>query len=297
MTDELYPHGRALDNLGAHLLGRKPMPKDERDYKLEEYLDAHERAFREGDSLRTDMTVQQLVDGGWLTSWHGILAFWKWLKTVLNGPQPSPQPTPTPPSPTPPQPAPVDLDVVWQIGPISDQGQTPHCVGFTGLDWGNCQPINDEWPNIEGHTIYYACKVVDGEPKAEDGSDSRSLCKVLKNMSRLGVYAFTTDVAVIRDYVRSHGPVGIGIPWDNDMFKPTADNYVHPGGGEAGGHELEVVGHLPHGHGSVKEPTFVMPNHWGDQWGDHGVAYITETDLQELLNRSGEAWAGLELPL
>jgi hypothetical protein len=187
--------------------------------------------------------------------------------------------------------------VEWQNGPITDQGQTPHCVGFTGLDWGNSEPINDDWPNGTGHTIYYACKVKDGEPNEEDGSDSRSLCKVLKDMGRIGAYAFASDVGTIREYVRTHGPVGIGIPWDNDMFDPDADGVIRPGGGEAGGHEILITGHLPNGKGATSAPLFKIPNHWGENWADGGICYLAEEDLQSLLDRGGDAWAGLELPL
>jgi hypothetical protein len=291
VTDEQHPGVRrnAAEDIGPHLLGRKPMPRDDRDYALEDYLGSHQRA----QELSGDTTIAELVDGGWVTSWHGILAFWKWLKQFMHNRPPTPDPTPTP-APTPPA---DDQDVEWELGPISDQGQTPHCVGFTGLDWGNAEPINDGWPNDDGHTIYYACKVKDGEPKEEDGSDSRSLCKVLKDMGRIGAYAFTTDVATIRAFVREHGPVGIGIPWDNDMFDPDADGYVRPGGGEAGGHEIMISGHLPNGRGSTAAPSFKVPNHWGESWADGGVCYMTEDDLQSLLDRGGDSWAGVELPM
>lgn len=277
----------AAEYLGPHLLGRRPMPRDDRDFKLSEFVAAHQRLVADG-GLSPDMTIQQLIDMGDLTSWSGILAFWRWLKTVLeHHPGPAPQPAPPP----------DDQDVRWTLGPISDQGQTPHCVGFTGLDWGNCLPIDDQWPNDMGHTIYYECKVIDGEPKAEDGSDSRSLCKALQARGRVGAYAFATDVATIRAYVRQHGPVGIGIPWDQSMFNPDADGYVKPDGDEAGGHELMISGHLPGGKGATKDASFVVPNHWGTSWADGGVCYMTETDLQSLLGRGGDSWAGLETAL
>jgi hypothetical protein len=302
----------ANDNLGDHLLGRRPMPADDRDYELADYLDAVDEIHAR---LTVESTVAELIDGGYLTTWHGILAFWRWLKTVLEHPEPAPAPEPAPgpepappgPDPTPPgppepapEPAPepsAGADVLWTLGPISDQGQTGHCVGFTGLDWGNTEPVDDHWPNAMGDELYYACKVVDGEPNAEDGSHSRSLCKVLRARGRIAAYAFTTDVAVIADYVRAHGPVGIGIPWDRPMFEPDADGYVWPDGDEAGGHEVLVTGHLPHGRGAVSEESFRVTNHWGADWGDGGSCYITEEDLQSLLDRGGDAWAALENPL
>jgi hypothetical protein len=254
------------------------MPPDKRDYRLENYLATH----AEISSLSPDTTVQELIDGGYLTTWHGIYAFWRWVKTLLDPPPPPP---------------PATTDVVWKIGPITDQGNTPHCVGFTGLDYGNCEPVNDQWPNEEGHTLYYACKVIDGEEGAEDGSHSRSLCKVLQQMGRIGSYAFTDSVDTIRAYVREHGPIGTGIPWDDSMFRPDQHGYVWPDENEKGGHEVLVFGHYPSGVGGVNQPSFGIANHWGDWWGDNGCCYITERDYQGLLDRSGDAFAALELPL
>lgn len=277
-----HPHGRAIDDIGPHLLGGKPKPPDDRDYQLEDYLIARQEMDQ---TLTAETALGELPRMG-VTTWAGWLALWHWFKENVLG-QPVPAPV-----------VPVDSgDVRWTLGPISDQGQTSHCVGFTGLDWGNALPVDDHWPASEGHVIYYECKVLDGEPKAEDGSDSRSLCKALQNRRRIGAYAATTSVETIRAYVREHGPVGIGIPWDNNMFTPDKDGYVRPGGGEAGGHELMVSGHLPKGKGAVKQASFVVPNHWGTGWADGGVCYMTEGDLQTLLDRQGDAWAGLEKPL
>lgn len=264
---------------GPHLLGRKPKPPDDRDYQLEDYLDARAAA---DVGLTPDTKLGDIN----ITGWADWISLWHWFKENVMGHR-KPEPV-----------EPVSSgNVLWPLGPISDQGDTPHCVGFTGLDWANALPINDNWPNQVGHDIYYECKVLDGEPGVEDGSDSRSLCRALRNRGRIGSYAATTSVDTIRAYVREHGPVGIGIPWDNNMFRADKDGYVRPGGGEAGGHELMVSGHLPNGKGATKAASFAVPNHWGTGWADGGVCYMTETDLQALLNRQGDAWAGLERPL
>jgi Papain family cysteine protease len=267
----------AAEFLGPHLLGRKPMPPDDRDYQLEDYVHASDAATE----LSPDTTIQELIDGGWVTSWHGILAFWRWIKSLIIG-QPKPPPGET-----------------WvdpEQGTL-DQGQTPHCVGFTGAGWMSTLPVHDQVENETGHDLYAACKVLDGEPGAEDGSNSRSLCKVLKTRGRIGAYAFTTDAQTVADFVSAHGPVGTGTPWDQSMFNPDGDGYLRPNGDEAGGHEWLIVGYSPAGFGNVQEPSFVMQNSWGTGWGDNGRAYITSHDYQSLLDRNGDAWAGVELPL
>lgn len=265
---------RALDNLDHHLLGRRPMPADKRDYRLGDYLAAHQLMV---DRLTVNTSLGQLATLG-LTEWASVYAFWAWYKQNVLATKPPP-------------PAP-DTAVNWKIGAISDQGQTGHCVGFTGLDWGNSLPVFDNWPNQVGHDIYYECKVLEGEPKAEDGSDSRSLCKALRNRGRIGAYAFAKTPDEAASFVLRHGPVGIGVDWYNDMFEPKAPDYVLQLSGDvAGGHEVMLSGYDP------ATDLFRLVNHWGADWGDGGCAYLRHVDLDRLLHQQGDCWAGLENPL
>lgn len=271
----------ATENLGPHLLGRKPLPEDTRDYQLADYLDAHDRM---ASSLTADTTLGELQAAGPLDVWHDVYAFWAWFKQHIL--------SPTPPPPTPPAPPPAGGVTQWKYGPISDQGQTPHCVGFTGLDWGNCEPVNDQWPNLVGDKLYYECKVIDGEPGAEDGSHSRSLCKALKARGRIGAYAFASSADVAAAYVLGHGPVGIGVDWYNDMFQPASPHFILSlTGGVAGGHEISLAGY------DSSSKLFTLVNHWGSSWAHNGVAYLRHDDLDRLLAAGGDCWAGLELPL
>lgn len=272
---------RAIENVGPHLLGRKPMPRDDRDYLLADFLDAYKRISASG-AVTADSTLQQLVDEGLWKVWHDTYAIWAYVKTLIS------RPSPTPPAPSP---APMGV-VTWQHGPISDQGQTGHCVGFTGLDWGNCAPINDQWPNGVGDDIYYECKVIDGEPHAEDGSNSRSLCKALKARGRVGAYAFAASADEAVAYIEQHGPVGIGVDWYNRMFEPASGAYILDlSGGIAGGHEIMLNGY------DRDTRLFTLVNHWGVEWADQGCAYLRHDDLDRLLALGGDCWAALEQPL
>lgn len=278
------------------------MPPDERDWKLGAFLEAHERAVT---GLSPDMTIAEVLDAGFLDTWHDIFAFWRWIKTLIHHePTPAPTPSPVPPSPDPP-PAPTPTpapptpgaDGTWADPEnVLDQGNTPHCVGFAWAQWGNTLPVDDQFQNADGDMIYYAAKMIDGEPGKEDGSDTRSGAKAMKQRGRLGGYAFAATTQEISEWLEQHGPVVVGTDWYNAMFTPDADGYLNLEGGVAGGHEWLLVGHAPHGHGNVTEDSYVMQNSWGDSWGDHGRAWIRVADFAKLLQNGGDACAGVELP-
>jgi hypothetical protein len=295
------PHGSAADQIGPHLLGRKPNPPDKRDFRLEDYMDARRniqrQAAADGPAFTAQMTMQELAGSDLLDRWHDIYAFWHWFDATFLHPKPAPTPVPTPT----PAPEPVPAGRFWKNpSGISNQGQTPHCVGFTGLDYGNADPVNDGWPNSKGHDLYYLCEPQDkGVPIAQQGgSTSRALCKVLAGLGRIGAYAFTQSAATVRDYVLSTGPVGTGVQWDLPMFNPDLNHYIWPDASQnEGGHELTVVGYEPKGYHGTGVPSVALENHWTDTWADKGICYMTMTEYDKLLKRDGDAWAALENPL
>jgi len=171
-----------------------------------------------------------------------------------------------------------------------DQGETPHCVGFSGADFGINNPIQDNYTSQDGHDFYYKCKVIDGEPNQENGSSVRSIAKVLKNINRVNAYAFAASVAEIKYWLLTQGPVIMGTIWTNDMFNPDSNNIIHPTGDVAGGHAYlinEITTDLLYG----------IQNSWDDSWGINGKAYISEADLTLIFRNGGESVTAVELPL
>lgn len=250
--------------VGAHLLGRRPRPEDPRDYDLANFLS--------GDPL--DALLAAVV------AKHYSKALKAWA-TAVTDLLVEPQPVPTPSG-----------DVVWtDTDQVLDQGDTPHCIGFGGAQWGNTQPIDDEFVNSDGDRIYYAAKVIDGEPGQEDGSDVRSLAKVLQQENRLTAYAFASSIDDIVAWLDNHGPVIMGTDWTEDMFTPDADGLVRPTGNVAGGHCYVAVGHLA----STGRIRYL--NSWGSGWGDRGAFEMEVGDAASLFAQQGDALAAVELPL
>lgn len=170
-----------------------------------------------------------------------------------------------------------------------DQGSTPHCVGFGGADFGINLPIQDAYTNDDGHAFYYKCKVVDGEPGAENGSYVRSIAKVLQAEGRITNYAFAANTDEITTWLLTQGPLIVGIQWMNGMFNPDAKNIIHPTGGIAGGHCVVL-------NEKTEDNLYHIQNSW-DGWGVNGGAYISIADFGKLFAIDGEAMAAVENPL
>lgn len=286
----------ATDNLGPHLLGRVPSEPDDRDYRLAPFLT--------GDPL--DAALEVMLShhySTWFKNWATLVTQRAKGATPAPAPAPTPTPTPTPtpvpptptptPTPTPPPPPPAPSgNVTWQNPEaVLDQGQTGHCVGFGWCDWGNTYPIDDRYVASDGHTVYYECKVIDGQPGQENGSSVRSGAKAMLKRGRLSAYAAAASVAEIRAFLRAHGPIVMGTDWHTDMFTPDANGYIKPTGVIEGGHCFTAVADL------VDEDAILFLNSWGNEWGLGGYFKMKTADVAKLLAAKGEAWAAVELPL
>lgn len=264
----------ALDNIGPHLLGRRPSPFDARDYKLQTFLSA--------DPLDVALATLLKSHAAVATKSYAVLA-----NPILKGAR-GILPTPVPPIPPPP-PAPSGA-IDWpDTDTVLDQGQTPHCVGFGGAQWGNTQPVDDHFTNKNGDDIYYACKVLDGEPGQEDGSDVRTLAKELVSLGRIDTYAFAGSIDEAIAFL-PQGALIIGSNWTNDMFNPDGNGVVRTTGGVAGGHCYVMKGYDP------ATDLIKFLNSWSAGWGVNGTFFIPRPAFVSLWADGGEALAAVELP-
>jgi hypothetical protein len=171
-----------------------------------------------------------------------------------------------------------------------DQGNTGHCVGFGGADFGINTPIEDAYTNADGDRLYYLCKVVDGEPNQEDGSTVRSIAQVLQQEGRIANYAFASSTDEITYWLLNNGPVIVGTEWTSDMFMPNSDNIIRPTGNVQGGHCYLLNEKTSNG-------LYGLQNSWGKAWGVNGKAYISIDDFAILFRSGGEAMTSVELPI
>lgn len=178
----------------------------------------------------------------------------------------------------------------WDVPKILDQGNTGHCVGFAWAGFGVVAPVEDSWNNSTGDKIYYAAKVIDGEPNQEDGSTTLSGVKAFMQFGKLqgNAYAWASATQDIIDWVKVNGPVVTGTDWYNNMMDTDASGKVHPTGGIAGGHEWLIVGV------DDTKKLFHCVNSWGNSWGVNGTFYISYSDYTKLFNAQGDAVTAIE---
>lgn len=174
----------------------------------------------------------------------------------------------------------------WPVSHILDQELSPHCVGFAWASFGITLPVGQPtWQNAMGHKLYYAAKVEDGFPKAENGSNTRSGAKAFMQFSKFegGIYAFASTLDQIVTWLLTNGPCVTGTNWYTGMMSPTSTGLLRLTGNWEGGHEWILTG--------VDTDTRLLQgtNSWGTAFGKHGQFYIRFDDYQRLLDEQGDA--------
>ncbi len=266
-----------MTEIGPHLLGRLPSPPDERDYKLVDYLAANP----------LDAALAVLLNSHAAKATKDYIRIAHPFIRALMPPDPGPTPSPPP-----------SAAVLWADADADlDQGDFGTCVGNGWAQWGNTQPVDDHFNELDARVIYYEATVIDGQPDNPDspgggqqGSTVRSGAKAMANRKRLSAYAFAASLDEAVAWVLAHGPVVMGTDWLEAMFTTDADGFVVPTGAVAGGHCYVLVGYDP----ASEVLTFL--NSWGSSWGSNGRFYMHKADAEKLFASQGEACAAVELP-
>jgi hypothetical protein len=256
----------------SHLLGRVPSEPDERNFQISTFMEDGSASI-----------LQAQLDALLKSRASKATKAWATTVTSMLGVTPTPAPTPTP---TP------SAGKVWTNIEQLDQKQTGHCVGFGKAQFCNTlgsENIDDHYTDADGHAIYYECKIIDGEPGAENGSSVHSGAKALLNRKRIKGYAWATKTAEITAWILNYGPVDVGTDWYDGMFTPNSLGFIKPTGSIAGGHDYIIIG---------VDDTFsyyIIKNSWGPDWGIKGCAKILISDFEKLLNANGEAMVAVEV--
>jgi hypothetical protein len=173
----------------------------------------------------------------------------------------------------------------FQGGWYGDQGQTPECVAYSTMAWLADGPVtHPQKPMFDPDQFF---KDIGGN---QNGALVRDSFQTLKDRGVISEYRWALSMDEVMMALLEMGPLVIGITWFNDMFEPDAEGLVHPGGGVAGGHAIEVNG-INTDHGILR-----LKNSWGREWGINGDFHLTFDDFEYLVfGIDGEAVLATEL--
>lgn len=178
-------------------------------------------------------------------------------------------------------------DWVYPDDPL-DQKETQHCLGFGMAGFRVNLPTYHCMTNDDAHAYYYMAKALEGDPHGEDGAYARSAAEVLLDLKIIDAYAFAPDIATIKWWLINRSPLMVGTMWLQGMMLPDSNNIVHATGSLCGGHFYII--------NEWTENNYIgIQNSWGDDWGIHGKAYISQADFEKLFTYYGEAITCVEL--
>ena len=179
-----------------------------------------------------------------------------------------------------------DADGWW-----GNQGNTPHCVGYSWAHWIDDGPIKHLGvkPNTDPVLIYKnAQKLDEWVGENYDGTSVRGGAKYLKNVGKIGSYLWTFNINTLIQTLLTQGPVVVGTNWYVGMFYPDKNGLIRLSGRKAGGHAYVINGI------DTKKRLFRIKNSWGRGWGLSGHAFISFSDVQRLINENGEICLAVE---
>lgn len=167
-----------------------------------------------------------------------------------------------------------------------DQGQEGACTGFGTGHVLACTPRGHlDVTDATALVIYHLAQKND-EWEGEDysGSSVNGAMKAARVLKRISEWRWCRTLSEVRHALSYHGAVVIGVNWYEGMFKPDAKGILRVSGELAGGHAIALTGYRTLD--GIRY--YRLENSWGQTWGDNGGCWISESDLQKLLDEQGE---------
>lgn len=186
----------------------------------------------------------------------------------------------------------------WTSQPALDQLDTPQCVGFSGFRWLTSFPIKNLPPFTPADLYKQAQRSDEWPGENYEGSSVRGLFKYLLSAGYVSEYRWAANVDAIVDHLLTVGPVVMGTSWTEGMFMVDREGFIDdPVGEVVGGHAYLLIGANRTKASTIHNTTGAVRilNSWGQNWGDHGRAWLSFGALAKLLADDGEACTANEL--
>jgi hypothetical protein len=147
---------------------------------------------------------------------------------------------------------------------------------------GNRRPgvrLTMDW----AQSLYHEETVIDPFPGTfppdDTGSNGLASCKAVQAFGYGGAYYWLFGGAdEVVQAIMAGKAISLGTRWDNNMFNPDSKGIIHPGGGEAGGHQWIARRY-------DKSSDLIGVDCWWGGW----KAWMSRADVQALLDDQGDA--------
>lgn len=180
------------------------------------------------------------------------------------------------------------ISKTWSLGPVVDQRDMPHCVGFAWWSWLAASPVRQRGMAPSG--IYTLAQEFDEWPgTGYEGTSVRAGAKVLQMAGLISQYLWAWDLETAATWIHQRSPIVIGTNWYEGMLTPDDKGFLNPSGRLAGGHAYLLYGV------NYRREFFRVRNSWGSMWGHKGNAKISFSTFERLLAEDGECCTAEEL--
>ena len=187
---------------------------------------------------------------------------------------------------------------MWNAGPELDQGDTPQCVGYSGWGFLAGGPIINKPPFSPTDLYHWAQEEDEWQGVNYDGSSGLGLMRALKGRGYIKEYRWAIDTETMAAWLLTTGPVICGSYWYEGMANTDKEGFIHPVGGNWGGHEWRQIGvNLDKKCPDGTTGAFRMMNTWSKKWGEQGRAWVSIADMKKLLFNDGDCAVPTEIKL
>lgn len=176
--------------------------------------------------------------------------------------------------------------------PVFNQGDLGSCTANAALGCLVTAPFGHAGVSLteaDAVTLYTLETQIDDSqipghyPPQDTGSTGPWSMEALIQQGKIRDYVHTTSFHLALRLLNK-GPISIGVTWFQSMFTVDSKDeiVVDPHSGEAGGHQICVVGN------DVENQLLHVRNSWGTAWGDAGHAWLAWEAFDFLLDLGGD---------